>query len=200
MFPRLVFALQAAIASHHPLSLDSAGAVSALQAATHERARRLHAQVAALAAAGARAAVAEEEEDGEEEEEEEEEGEYEGGGGKRGKRGARQAERGASGARVAFAADYEAGQLLSATGRPQRAAATGPKLYVAPAVEGETSDEGSATGERKRLLLRAGARRSGIDGDEGVEEDDENNVEEEEDRDTSGGGEDSDTSGGVGSP
>ena len=78
---------------------------------------------------------------------------------------------------MAFAADYEAGQLLSATGRPQRAAATGPKLYVAPAVEGETSDEGSATGERKKHLLRAGARRSGIDGDE---EDDENNEEEEE--------------------
>ena len=107
---------------------------------------------------------------GEEEEEEEEEGEYEGEGGKRGERGTRQAGRGASGARVAFAADYEAGQLLSATGRPQRAAATGPKLYVAPAVEGE----------RKKHLLRAGARRSGIDGDE---EDDENNEEEEEEED-----------------
>jgi len=55
MFPRLVFALQSAIATNHPLSLDSAGAVSALQAAMYENARRLTAQMAALAAAASRA-------------------------------------------------------------------------------------------------------------------------------------------------
>jgi hypothetical protein len=73
---RLVFALQAAIAAHHPLSLDSAGAVSALQAAAYERARRLHAQVAAALAAGRAAGGSggEGSDDDEEEEEEEEEG------------------------------------------------------------------------------------------------------------------------------